>query len=413
MQKSHYDVIVIGGGASGMMAAGRAAERGKSVLLLERNKRLGEKLRISGGGRCNILNAEPDEKKLLSNFGESEKFLYSAFSKYGMQDAYAYFESMDLPLKTEANKRAFPISENAADVVHVLETYMKKGKVDVRLGTGVQSMVCNEGRIEKIVALGEEFTANSYILATGGLSHPETGSTGAGFIWLRELGHTVLDPTPTIVPLKVKESWVKKLSGKSLPDVKITFYVNGKKKLSKTGTILCTHFGISGPTILNVAGRVADMLHEGVVTAILDLYPSMDLGILDKHISSVFDKNKNKLLKNVFKELVPAGTSEILLSRVPLIDSETKVHSILKEERRALAELLKGLPLTIEGLMGLDRAVVADGGVPLSELDMRTMKSKKIQNLYITGDLLHITRPSGGYSLQLCWTTGYVAGDSA
>lgn len=412
MQKSHYDVIVIGGGASGMMAAGRAAERGKSVLLLERNKRLGEKLRISGGGRCNILNAESDEKKLLSNFGESEQFLYSAFSKYGMQDAYAYFESMDLPLKTEANKRAFPISENAADVVHVLETYMKKGKVDVRLGTGVQSMVCNEGRIEKIVALGEEFTANSYILATGGLSHPETGSTGAGFIWLRELGHTVLDPTPTIVPLKVKESWVKKLSGKSLPDVKITFYVNGKKKLSKTGTILCTHFGISGPTILNVAGRVADMLHEGVVTAILDLYPSMDLGILDKHISSVFDKNKNKLLKNVFKELVPAGTSEILLSRVPLIDSETKVHSILKEERRALAELLKGLPLTIEGLMGLDRAVVADGGVPLSELDMRTMKSKKIQNLFITGDLLHITRPSGGYSLQLCWTTGYVAGDS-
>lgn len=410
MGKRIYDVIVIGGGASGMMAAGRASESGKDVLLLERNKRLGEKLRISGGGRCNILNAERDEKKLLAHYGSSEQFLYSGFSQFGMDDTYAYFESMDLPLMVEANNRAFPVSQKATDVVHVLEGYMKKGGVEVRTGLGVSSIVAKGNKIEKIIAGGEEFIADSYIFATGGLSHPETGSTGAGFNWLRELGHTVVDPTPTIVPLKVKESWIKKLSGKSVPSAKITFYVDGKKRLAKTGNILFTHFGISGPTILNVAGKVADLLHEGEVTAVIDLFPTMDLGILDKHISSIFDQNKNKMLRNVFKEIVPSGTSEVLLSRLPLIDSDTKVHSILKEERRQLAELLKKLPLTIEALMGLDRAVVADGGLPLTEIDMRTMRSKKIENLYVTGDLLHITRPSGGYSLQLCWTTGYVAG---
>jgi len=412
MNPSAYDVIVIGGGAAGMMAAGRAGARGKKVLLIERNKRLGEKLRISGGGRCNILNAEADEHALLAQYGKAEPFLHSAFSQFGMEDAYKFFESRDLPLKVEANKRAFPQSDDAYHVVRLLEKYMQDGKVEVRKGLGVARIDGAEGKITKVLAGSEVFTAHSYILATGGRSHPETGSTGDGFGWLRALEHTVEEPTPTIVPLKVREGWAKKLSGATAKDVKITFFVNGKKGFSKTGNVLFTHFGISGPTILNSAGKVADLLYEGSVEARIDLHPGMDLGILDRHITKVFEANKNKILKNVFKELVPPGTSEILLGLLE-VDPEKKVHSVLKEERRALATLLKDLRLTITGLMGFDRAVVADGGVLLSEIDTRTMRSKKFENLYVTGDLLHITRPSGGYSLQLCWTTGYLAGSNA
>lgn len=412
MSEAKYDVIVIGGGAAGMMAAGVAAERGKRVLLLERNARLGEKLRISGGGRCNITNAEPDEQKLLTKYGSGGKFLHSAFSQFGMRDTFSFFESRGLPLKVEANNRAFPKTEKAIDVVRGLEQYLKEGEVEVRTSTRVENIESKDGRIEKIIVKGKAYTANSYILATGGLSHPETGSTGNGFSWLRSLGHMIESPTPTIVPLKVKESWVKQLSGVST-EAKLTFFVNGKKKFSESGPMLFTHFGISGPTVLNAAGQVADGLQEGEVRVRIDLYPELDLGILDKKIAGTFDQGKNRLLRNAFKDVAPPGASEALLSLLPAIDPEKKVHSLLKEERRSLAELLKGLELTITGLLGFERAVVADGGLRPDEVDMRTMRSKKFENLFVTGDILHITRPSGGYSLQLCWTTGYVAGMNA
>lgn len=407
-----YDVIVMGGGASGMIAAGRAAARGKKALLLEKNRKLGEKLKISGGGRCNITNAELDTATLLKKYGTADSFLHSPFSKFGVADTFSFFESRGLPLKVEANKRAFPETERAEDVRALLEAYMKEGKVEIRLGKAVTAIQTVKGKIASVTAGGETLSAHAYVLATGGVSHPETGSTGDGFGWLRKLGHTVTDPTPTIVPLKTKEAWSRKLSGITLKDVKITFFADGNRKFSKAGNVLLTHFGISGPLILNSAGQVADLLHEELVTASIDTYPGMDLGILDKHLSSIFDENKNKLLRNVFKDIAPTGTSDILLSLVPAINPETKVHSVTKAERRMLAELLKGLPLTILGLMGLDRAVIADGGVDLVEVDTRSMRSRRCENLFITGDLLHITRPSGGYSLQLCWTTGYVAGDS-
>jgi predicted Rossmann fold flavoprotein len=270
-----------------------------------------------------------------------------------------------------------------------------------------------DGTLSGVAVGPKTYRAESYILATGGVSHPETGSTGDGFKWLKALGHTVKDPTPTIVPLKTKEGWSKKLSGITIPNAKITFYTDGIKSFSRSGDVLLTHFGVSGPLILNAAAQVSDLLHAGVVTMRIDLHSTLDLGILDKHLTSIFDANKNKALKNVFKEVVPPGMSEALLALLPAIDPEKKVHSITKEERRLLAELLKAVPLTISGLMGYDRAVVADGGVPLEEIDMRTMRSIRIQNLFVTGDLLHITRPSGGYSLQLCWTTGFIAGSEA
>jgi predicted Rossmann fold flavoprotein len=410
---SNYDVIVIGGGASGMMAAGRAAEQGRRVLLLEKNVRLGEKLAISGGGRCNILNAEDDKHTLLHHYEKAEQFLRSPFSQFGMKEAYAFFESHGLPLMIEARKRAFPKSEKAADVVRALEQYMKQGKVEVRLGTLVERLLAEGDRITAVVAGGQKYTADSYILATGGVSHPETGSTGDGFRWLSSLGYDIHAPTPTVVPLRAADAWLKKLSGMTLKDVKIRFFVEGKRAFSSRGDILCTHFGISGPLVLNAAGKVADLLEWGVVTATIDTYPDLDLGILERRITGIFDANKNKILKNVFKEIAPVGTSAVLLSHAKGIDPETKVHSVTKEMRRVLANTLKELPVTGIGLMGFDRAVVADGGLALTDVDTKTMRALRHANLFVTGDVLHVTRPSGGYSLQLAWTSGHIAGSNA
>jgi predicted Rossmann fold flavoprotein len=405
-----YDVIVIGGGASGMMAAGRAAELGKRVLLLEKNEKLGEKLSISGGGRCNITNAEEDERLFLSHYGNADKFLHTTFSQFGVRDTFSFFESRGLGLKVEARKRAFPATERATDVVLVLIRYLAKGNVEVRTGVTVEQIVATNGRIEKIQTSAGDFFSSSYIFATGGMSHPETGSTGDGFSWLTKLGHTIAKPTPTIVPLKVREGWVKNLAGISLPMMKITYFVDGVKKFSKSGPLLFTHFGISGPTILNSAGKVSSLLQEGTVTAQIDVFPDMDQGALDRKVTETFDANKNKALKNVLKDIVPPGTADVFLSLLSSIDPETKVHSVTKEDRKKIVEFLKRVPMAIAGLMGFDRAVVADGGLPLTEVDTRTMRSRRLENLFVTGDLLHITRPSGGYSLQLCWTTGFVAG---
>ena len=410
-----YDLIVVGGGASGMMAAGRAGELGLKVLLLEKNARLGEKLRISGGGRCNILNDEEDEKNLLKKYGKAEQSLYSLFSQFGVTETKDFFVSRGLPLVVENAKRAFPHTHKAEDVVKVMEEYLKKNGVVVKLSSPVTKVTTiQEGSIGSVNSGKEKFFAKKYIFSTGSVSHPETGSTGDGFTWLQSLGHTIKEPTPTIVPLAVKEKWVKELSGVSLGGMKITFFVDGVKSFSLTGKVLFTHFGISGPLILNNAHKVADILHSGVVTATIDACMQSDFPVLEKTIVSIFDANKNKTLKNVVKEFVFNGMQKGVTTVLEdYMNVDTKVHSITKEERKKIVHLLKALPLTIEGLMGFDRAVVADGGVPLEEIDMKTMRSKKIANLFVTGDLLHINRPSGGYSLQLCWTTGYVAGDSA
>lgn len=409
-----YDLIVVGGGASGMMAAGRAGERGLKVLLIEKNKNLGEKLRISGNGRCNILNAERNEHVILKKYGSSEQFLYSLFAKFGVGDTFDFFESRGLPLIIEANNRAFPRSQNALDVVELLEKYMRKGNVEIRNQCAVSEVKIKDNKIESIVCQNETFIAKDYIFATGGTSHPETGSTGDGYKWLKQLGHTVVSPTPSVVPLAVQEKWVKELSGVALDSMRITFFVDDKKDFRLDGRLLFTHFGISGPIILNSAFKVAKMLPTGVVTAEIDMFPKLDVGALDRQIVSIFNENNNKTLKNIISDLVPAGMSKgISLLLSDFIDLTTKVHSVTKDDRKKIVNLFKALPITITGLMGLDRAVVADGGLPLEEVDMKTMRSKKVSNLFVTGDLLHVNRPSGGFSLQLCWSTGYVAGSEA
>jgi len=409
-----YDLIVIGGGASGMMAAGRAGERGLRVLLLEKNKQFGNKILITGNGRCNILNAIEDEHMLLEKYGSSKQFLYSIFAQFGEKDAFNFFNSRGLPLVIEEHNRVFPKSQNALDVVRFLVDYMRQGNVEVRTQCSVSGVQIKDGNIESISCRDEVLTATEYIFATGGVSHPETGSTGDGYKWLKQLGHTVVSPTPSLVPLVAKERWVKELSGVSLEDMKITFFVDDKKEFKLNGKLLFTHFGISGPLILNSASKVSKLLPTGIVTAEIDMFPRTDSGDLERQIISIFDLNKNKTLKNIVNELVPAGMSKgMLLLLSQYMDMETKVHSVAKENRKKIVNLFKALPITITGLMGLDRAIVADGGLPLTEVDMKTLRSKNINNLFVTGDLLHINRPSGGFSLQLCWSTGYVAGSNA
>lgn len=411
--KDRYDVIVVGGGASGMMAAGIAASRGKRVLLIEKNRKLGEKLSITGGGRCNIMNAEEDVRVLLSHFGDAAEFLRSPFAQFGLKESISFFESIGVPTVTEGRKRMFPVSQSAEDVTAKLFAYVKAKGVEIRVGLPVAKVYVGKDGIESVLVGGKELSSNTYIFATGGVSHPETGSTGDGFRWLKEAGHTVTEPTPTIVPLRTKEAWSKALAGTTIKDMRMTVSVNGAKRFKLAGDVLLTHFGVSGPLVLNAASRIADYLHEGEVTLSIDTRPQTDLGVLDKEIALAFDAGRNRILRNAFRSIAPEGTADAILSLLPDIDPEKKVHSVTKEERRRLAELLKTLPLTVSGLMGLNRAVVADGGVALSEVDTKTMRSKKCPNLFIIGDLLNIRRPTGGYSLQLCWTTGYVAGTSA
>ena len=398
-------------GSAGMMAAGRAAELGHKVLLLEKNARLGEKLNITGGGRCNITNAVFDLRPFIENYGEAKDFLYSAFSRFGVKETFDFFERLGLPLVVEARNRAFPKTQKATDVTKVLISYLKKHGVTVRTETAVTKVLTEEKRIVGVSSGKEKFHASALIVATGGLSHPETGSTGDGFHWLETLGHRVRKPSPNVVPIEVRETWVKQLSGVSLSFMKIIFYLDGARSFSKTGKILFTHFGLSGPLIINSASQIKKMLERGKVTATIDVFPDTDLGSLEKKILQVLDVNKNKTLKNIFREMVPEGTAEAILP-LSKIDPATKAHSLTKEQRKQLAQLLKSLPVTVAGLMGYDRAVVSDGGISLEEIDTRRFSSKLYPNMFILGDLLDINRPSGGYSLQLCWTSAYVAAES-
>jgi predicted Rossmann fold flavoprotein len=413
----YYDnsdnIIVIGGGASGMMAAAVAASEGKKVVLLEKNNALGEKLKITGGGRCNITNNERDLRSFLENYGRAREFLFSPFAQFGVQDTFDYFESRDLNLVVQARNRVFPTSEKAWDVYKTLEKELQKQKVIIKSNAKVLKVNTKGDKVVSVETTQGLFEGKSFILATGGVSHPETGSTGDGFKWLRDLGHTVKDPTPTIVPIATSDEWSHQLAGVSLTFMKITFFLDGKKQFSKTGKVLFTHFGLSSPLILNSAAAVGELLMNGDVTAQIDAFPETDLGALDDKIVHIFNQNKNKLLKTVFPDLVPQGTVKGIQLLFPEINFDTPVHSVTKDQRKKIVNTLKALPVQITGLMGNDRAVSADGGVVLEEVDMKTMRSKKYDNLYIVGDLLHINRPSGGYSLQLCWTTGFIAGQNA
>ena len=430
-----WDLVVIGGGPSGMMCAGRAGEvlgggqddaGGKKkvninnkkdvqlakILLLEKNEKLGQKLSITGGGRCNITNAEFDNRAFLSNFPEAKEFLFSPFSKFSAKDTFTFFESKGLSLVVEARKRAFPETQKASDVMHVMERYVKDNGVAIKTGVQVVS-VTQDGDNPFLIKTkdGEKFYSRHIAFATGGLARvQERGVSAGGFSILQKLGHTIKASNPNIVPLTTSAKWVHAISGVTLSFMAIRFKQNGVTKLKKTGKILFTHFGISGPLILNSSFEVKKLLANGSVEASIDLFPDTEENELDRRVWRLFEQNKNKKLKNSLPEMMESSLAEQVLNLPDIKLAEKEANAVTKEERKKLVKKMKNLTFPITGTLGLEHAVIASGGVPPEEVDFRTMVSRVNPNLYLLGDGLDSNRPSGGFSLQLCWTTGFVAG---
>jgi predicted Rossmann fold flavoprotein len=411
-QPEIWDVIVIGGGPAGMMSAIRASERGGRVLLIEKNDILGKKLLITGGGRCNVTNAELDNRKLLSKFKDSDKYLFSAFSKWSVKNTLDFFNSRNMPTKVEANQRVFPVSNSAKSVWDVLVNDLKKNNVSIISNTEVKGFIKEQNKIIGVKLKNKNIIhGKNFILATGGKSRPETGSTGDGFIWLKEIGHKVIEQDAVLVPVAIKDEWVKKIQGVTIDNVKITLYQNNEKQGSNIGKILFTHFGLSGPSILNMSRDISELLKYGEVVISLDVLPSLDYGMLNEKLQNIFKENSNKKFKNALTELFKPSFAETI-SNLSGINGDTWCHSITREQRLSLVKLLKDIQIQVSGLLGVEKAIVTSGGIDLNEVDFKTMKSKIYDNLFLVGDILNIDRPSGGYSLQLCWTTGFVAGDS-
>jgi predicted Rossmann fold flavoprotein len=409
-----WDVIIIGGGPAGMMAAARAGERGKKVLLLEKNARLGVKLSITGGGRCNVTNNKPDVRTMLSSYMDSGKFLFSTFMQHGVAETIEWFAERGVPFHEENEGRLFPVTNSAETIRETLVVELKKQGVTVLTNAAVVDITHNSKKSEFSITLdnGEVLDGKTCVVATGGTSHPQTGSTGEGFDWLNKLGHTVRKDSLALVPLTLKEEWVPRVSGVVLSDIKISLLADGKKHLSRQGKLLFTHVGVSGPTILNLSSEVNKLLKGGNVSLELDLFPRLDEGELRTHINEHIATHSNRKLHNVLAELLPRAFATITLELLS-INSETPGHSFRSDDRARLTQFLKRFPLNIKGLLGTDKAIVSGGGVSLTEIDFKTMSSKLVPNLYLIGDVLNIDRPSGGYSLQLCWSTGYVAGSHA
>ncbi len=411
-EKNTFDVAVIGGGPAGMTAAIKAAEKGASVVVLEKNKDFGRKLLLTGHGRCNITNAEFDVKNLVSRYGKGGKFLFSAFRKFGPEDVVRFFNEEKVETKVERGGRVFPKSNRAETVRTALIKCMKKRGVTLVCDAKVHRFSVRDGRIKKIILQNKkEVFAENYILCTGGSAYSVTGSTGDGVRWADSLGHSVREMKPALVPLKIKELWVRELQGLSLKNVQITAK-GGKKKAVRFGECVFAHYGISGPIILDMSKEVGELLEKGKVKLFLDLKPALDFKKLDERVRRDFEKYANKKFKNSLEDLLPAKMIPVVVDLSGIVP-EKKVNQIGKEERKGLVGLLKGLEMTVESLMGFDLAVTTSGGVSLSEIDEKTMQSKKIENLFFAGEVIDIDGPTGGFNLQMCWSTGYVAGEGA
>lgn len=406
---STYEVVVIGGGPAGMMAAAVAAERGKKVLLLEKNKELGKKLLMTGGGRCNVTNNKKEVREMLAKYTDAREFLFSAFSQHAVSESIAFFEKRGVPLREEHEGRLFPVSNTARSIHEVLVKYMEAGKVTVRTTAVVREVRKEDDLFTLTLMDGTTLSTPACVLATGGTSRPETGSTGDGFRFLETMGHTVTKHSLALVPLALSDVWVKKVAGISLPAVKLTVFSDGKKESVEHGKLLFTHVGVTGPTILNMSKAIGELLEYSEVVITVNLFPQMDTGTLRSYLQTVLAKESNKKIKNALAEMMPGALASVILDLLS-IEGDTPSHSVRSEDRKRIVTILEALPLRVSGLLGRDKAVVSGGGVTLSEINFKTMESRIVPGLYVVGDVLNIDRPSGGYSLQLCWTTGYVAG---
>ena len=407
------NVIITGGGPAGMMAAITAARRGFKVTLVEKNEKLGKKLFITGKGRCNITNAG-DSEDLFNSIVTNRKFMFSSFNGFSNYDTLGFFDELGLHIKIERGNRVFPESDHSSDVIGALNRELKRLSVDVRLNTEVKDIIVNGGKATGVVVKcsGKESTiqADNVIVATGGNSYQSTGSTGDGYRFARKLGHSVTPIVPALVPFNVAEDWESDLQGLSLKNVSIVV-LDGKQEIySDFGEMLFTHFGVSGPLILSASSFAARRIKEHPLKLVIDLKPALSQEQLDERILRDFDEEKNKAFKNSLDKLLPKKMIPVIV-RLSDTDGNKKVNEITKQERQKLVSLIKGLELTITGLRGFNEAIITQGGINVREINPTTMESKLVKNLYFAGEVLDVDALTGGFNLQIAWSTGYAAAD--
>ena len=422
-------VIVIGGGAAGMMAAIGAAYNGNTVELLEKNDRLGKKIFITGKGRCNITNAS-DIQNHFANIMRNSKFLYSAYNNFSYEDICNMIESAGVKTKIERGNRVFPTSDHSSDVISALNREMKNRGVEIRLNTKAvninTSSVSQENddnnndkrkikfeslTVENEIGKKEVITGDELIIATGGNSYQSTGSTGDGYKFAKSLGHTVTPILPALVPFNVKEEWERELQGLSLKNVNVRILDGEKEVYSDFGEMLFTHFGVSGPTILSASSYAARIIKQKNLTLSIDLKPALTYEQLDERVLRDFEENKNKSFKNSLDKLLPKKIIPVVIM-LTRISEDKKVNEITKEERKKLVDTLKDFRMTLTGLRGFNEAIITQGGVNVKEINPSTMESKIVSNVFFAGEVLDVDAVTGGFNLQVAWSTGYAAGNN-
>lgn len=408
-----YHTVIIGGGPAGLMAAGQAAVRGISTLLLEKMPQTGSKLRITGKGRCNISNSA-DLRDFIDHFGHEGRFLHQAFNRFFRPELLTFLESIDINVQTERGGRIFPKSEDAVEVTEKLTNWAIKQGVEIRTGAAVKSITTSDYQVTGVVCKsGKRIPAKNVILATGGASFSHTGSSGDGYRMAADLGHTITPIRPSLVPIKVKGDICKRLQGLSLRNVNVTILMDGKKALSDFGEMMFTHFGVSGPVILTMSGKIVDALHAGKKVEIsIDLKPALDEKKLDARLLREIDAHGKQHFSSLLKNLLPQKMIAVIANEcsIPL---EKSCHQITSKERTILLATLKDLKLKVNGHLQLDAAMVTAGGVSLKEVDARTMQSKLITGLYFAGEVLDLAADTGGFNLQAAFSTGWLAGNSS
>lgn len=405
-------VLVVGGGAAGMFASVWAARCGHDVLLFEKNDRLGRKLFITGKGRCNITNACEDMETLFAAVTSNSKFLYSGFYGFTNQDAIAFFEELGVRTKVERGDRVFPVSDHSSDVIRVLERELDRQSVQVYLKTTVQKLQIEDKKVVGIVLEnGQKISGDACIIATGGLSYPITGSDGDGFGFAEKAGHKVTECLPSLVPMEAKESWVKELMGLSLRNVTVQIF-DGKKKLYEDfGEMLFTHYGVSGPLVLSASSYVGKKLKDHPLKLVIDLKPALSSEQLDRRILRDFEENQNRQFHNAVGGLFPSKLIPVIVG-LSGIAPDKKVNVISKAERARLVALIKHLELTLTGLRDYNEAIITKGGVKVKEIDPGTMESRLVEGLYFVGEVLDLDALTGGFNLQIAWSTAYAAGNN-
>lgn len=409
-------ILIIGGGAAGMMAAVFAAKNGNNVELFEKNEKLGKKLFITGKGRCNITNAA-DLEDFFPAVTSNPKFLYSAFYSFTNEQVISFFEELGVRTKVERGGRVFPVSDHSSDVIQALKSEMERLGVKINLNAEVKELITEKKSAGEIVkgirlASGKQITGDTVIVATGGISYPSTGSTGDGYRFARKCGHKVSELSPSLVPMEVKEWYAGELMGLSLRNIEIRI-TDGKKKLyQEFGEMLFTHYGVTGPVILSASSIVGKKLKDKELTLHIDLKPALTEEQLDKRVLREFEANHNRQFKNAVDSLFPAKLRPVIvdLSGIP---EDKKVHEITKEERLRFVHLVKDFTMTLTGLRGYNEAIITKGGVSVKEIDPGTMESKLVKGLYFAGEVLDLDAVTGGYNLQIAWSTGYLAGINA